>query len=101
MSPLVGPLVALAAVVWLILIFRIVLVAARMFQIEEYESVRFLRWGLTREWLAHRAVWLGLLVGAVARSCRRRDRSASRSHGWYRPPRRSSRGDGRPRNDRW
>jgi UDP-N-acetylmuramoyl-tripeptide--D-alanyl-D-alanine ligase len=67
-SPLVGPLVALAAVVWLILIFRVVLVAARMFQIEEYESVRFLRWGLTREWLAHRAVWLGLLVGAVALS---------------------------------
>ncbi|MFZ0179887.1 MAG: UDP-N-acetylmuramoyl-tripeptide--D-alanyl-D-alanine ligase [Candidatus Dormiibacterota bacterium] len=68
MSPLVGPLVALAAIVWLILIFRIVLVAARMFQIEEYESVRFLRWGLTREWLAHRAVWLGLLVGAVGLS---------------------------------
>ena len=68
MSPLVGPLVALAAIVWLILIFRIVLVAARMFQIEEYESVRFLRWGLTREWLAHKAVWLGLLVGAVALS---------------------------------
>jgi UDP-N-acetylmuramoyl-tripeptide--D-alanyl-D-alanine ligase len=67
-SPLVGPLVAAAAIVWLILIFRIVLVAARMFQIEEYESVRFLRWGLTREWLAHRAVWLGLLVGAVALS---------------------------------
>src|SRR5579864_6375685 len=39
-----------------------------MFQIEEYESIRFLRWGLTREWLAHRAVWLGLLVGAVALS---------------------------------
>jgi UDP-N-acetylmuramoyl-tripeptide--D-alanyl-D-alanine ligase len=67
-SPLLGPLVALAAIVWLILIFRVVLVAARMFQIEEYESVRFLRWGLTREWLAHRAVWLGLLVGAVALS---------------------------------
>ena len=67
-SPLVGPLVAAAAIVWLILIFRVVLVAARMFQIEEYESVRFLRWGLTREWLAHRAVWLGLLVGAVALS---------------------------------
>jgi UDP-N-acetylmuramoyl-tripeptide--D-alanyl-D-alanine ligase len=67
-SPFVGPLVAIAAAVWLILLFRIVLVAARMFQIEEYESVRFLRWGLTREWLAHRAVWLGLLVGAVALS---------------------------------
>jgi UDP-N-acetylmuramoyl-tripeptide--D-alanyl-D-alanine ligase len=68
MSPLVGPLVAAAAIVWLVLIFRIVLVAARMFQIEEYESIRLLRWGLTREWLAHRAVWLGLLVGAVALS---------------------------------
>ena len=68
MNPLVGPFVALAAIVWLILIFRIVLVAARMFQIEEYESLRFLRWGLTREWLVHRAVWLGLLVGAVALS---------------------------------
>jgi UDP-N-acetylmuramoyl-tripeptide--D-alanyl-D-alanine ligase len=68
MSPLVGPLVALAAIVWLVLIFRIVLVAARMFQIEEYESIRFLRWGLTREWLAHRTVWLGLLVGAVGLS---------------------------------
>jgi UDP-N-acetylmuramoyl-tripeptide--D-alanyl-D-alanine ligase len=67
-NPLVGPFVALAAIVWLILIFRIVLVAARMFQIEEYESLRFLRWGLTREWLVHRAVWLGLLVGAVALS---------------------------------
>jgi len=67
-SPLIGPLVALAAVVWVILIFRIVLVAARMFQIEEYESIRFLRWGLTREWLVHRTVWLGLLVGAVALS---------------------------------
>jgi UDP-N-acetylmuramoyl-tripeptide--D-alanyl-D-alanine ligase len=68
MSPFIGPLVALAAIVWVILVFRIVLVAARMFQIEEYESVRFLRWGLTREWLAHRAVWLGLLLGAVALS---------------------------------
>lgn len=68
MSPLVGPLVALAAIVWVILIFRVVLVAARMFQIEEYESIRFLRWGLTRQWLAHRAVWLGLLLGAVALS---------------------------------
>ena len=39
-----------------------------MFQIEEYESIRFLRWGLTREWLAHRAVWLGLAVGVLALS---------------------------------
>jgi len=66
MSPLLGPLVAIAAVVWLILVVRIVLVAARMFQIEEYESIRFLRWGLSREWLAHRTVWLGLAVAVVA-----------------------------------
>jgi UDP-N-acetylmuramoyl-tripeptide--D-alanyl-D-alanine ligase len=68
MSPLLGPLVAVAAIVWLILVARIALVAARMFQIEEYESIRFLRWGLTREWLAHRAVWLGLAVGVLALS---------------------------------
>jgi UDP-N-acetylmuramoyl-tripeptide--D-alanyl-D-alanine ligase len=67
-SPLLGPLVALAAIVWLLLVGRIALVAARMFQIEEYESIRFLRWGLTREWLAHRAVWLGLAVGVLALS---------------------------------
>jgi UDP-N-acetylmuramoyl-tripeptide--D-alanyl-D-alanine ligase len=66
MSPLLGPLVAAAAVVWLLLVVRIILVAARMFQIEEYESIRFLRWGLTREWLAHRTVWLGLAVGVLA-----------------------------------
>jgi UDP-N-acetylmuramoyl-tripeptide--D-alanyl-D-alanine ligase len=66
MSPLLGPLVAAAAIVWLLLVVRIILVAARMFQIEEYESIRFLRWGLTREWLAHRTVWLGLAVGVLA-----------------------------------
>jgi len=66
MSPLLGPLVATAAIVWLLLVVRIILVAARMFQIEEYESIRFLRWGLTREWLAHRTVWLGLAVGVLA-----------------------------------
>ena len=66
MNPLLGPLVAVAAIVWLVLVARIILVAARMFQIEEYESIRFLRWGLTREWLAHRAVWLGLGVGVIA-----------------------------------
>jgi UDP-N-acetylmuramoyl-tripeptide--D-alanyl-D-alanine ligase len=65
---LLGPLVAVAAFVWLLLVARIALVAARMFQIEEYESIRFLRWGLTREWLAHRAVWLGLAVGVLALS---------------------------------
>jgi UDP-N-acetylmuramoyl-tripeptide--D-alanyl-D-alanine ligase len=68
MSPLLGPLVALAAIVWVLLVARIVLVAARMFQIEEYESIRFLRWGLTREWLAHRTVWLGLAVAVIALS---------------------------------
>ena len=94
MSPLLGPLVAIAAIVWLILLFRIVLVAARMFQIEEYESIRFLRWGLTREWLAHRAVWLGLAVGSGRAqrrrgAARRRGRSASRSRGSLRPRRHS------------
>jgi UDP-N-acetylmuramoyl-tripeptide--D-alanyl-D-alanine ligase len=66
MSALLGPLVAAAAIVWLALVVRIILVAARMFQIEEYESIRFLRWGMTRQWLAHRTVWLGLAVGVLA-----------------------------------
>jgi UDP-N-acetylmuramoyl-tripeptide--D-alanyl-D-alanine ligase len=67
-SPFLGPLVAAAAIVWLLLVGRIILVAARMFQIEEYESIRFLRWGMTREWLVHRTVWLGLAVGVLALS---------------------------------
>jgi UDP-N-acetylmuramoyl-tripeptide--D-alanyl-D-alanine ligase len=55
---LVGP----GAAAWLWLVARITLVAARMYQIEEYEAGRLFAWGGRRAWLLHRAV----LVAAVA-----------------------------------
>jgi UDP-N-acetylmuramoyl-tripeptide--D-alanyl-D-alanine ligase len=72
MTALTLLLIALAAVSWLNLMWRIGLVAARMYQIEEYEDARFLRWGATRAWLLHRAVVaaaalaLASLLGAIA-----------------------------------
>jgi len=65
MSALVDGLASLAAVAWVVLQVRIGLVAARMFQIEEYEVRRFLTWGRTREWLGHRAVTAGALATAL------------------------------------
>ena len=56
MTALSDVLIALAAVSWLNLVWRVGLVAARMYQIEEYEDARFLRWGATTAWLLHRAV---------------------------------------------
>ncbi|HEX4755803.1 MAG TPA: UDP-N-acetylmuramoyl-tripeptide--D-alanyl-D-alanine ligase [Candidatus Dormibacteraeota bacterium] len=55
-------LVVLGAAAWLGLLARITLVAARMYQIEEYEAGRLFAWGGGRAWLLHRAV----LVAAVA-----------------------------------
>jgi UDP-N-acetylmuramoyl-tripeptide--D-alanyl-D-alanine ligase len=55
-------LVALGAAAWLWLLARVTLVAARMYQIEEYEAGRLFAWGGRRAWLLHRAV----LVAAVA-----------------------------------
>jgi UDP-N-acetylmuramoyl-tripeptide--D-alanyl-D-alanine ligase len=55
---LVGP----GAAAWLWLLARVTLVAARMYQIEEYEAGRLFAWGGRRAWLLHRAV----LVAAVA-----------------------------------
>ncbi|HWW10251.1 MAG TPA: UDP-N-acetylmuramoyl-tripeptide--D-alanyl-D-alanine ligase [Candidatus Acidoferrales bacterium] len=56
MTALTDLVIGLAAVSWLNLMWRVGLVAARMYQIEEYEDARFLRWGATRAWLLHRAV---------------------------------------------
>ncbi|HEX4578496.1 MAG TPA: hypothetical protein VH498_00690, partial [Candidatus Dormibacteraeota bacterium] len=56
-------LAVLAAAAWLWLLARIGLVAARMYQIEEYEAGRLLAWGRRRAWLLHRAV---LVVAAPA-----------------------------------
>jgi UDP-N-acetylmuramoyl-tripeptide--D-alanyl-D-alanine ligase len=44
-------MIGLAAIIWLVWIIRTSLVAARMFQIEEYEAPRFLAWGCQRAWL--------------------------------------------------
>ncbi len=46
-------LVVLAGVAWLGLFIRVLLVAARMYQIEEYEASRLFDWGGTRAWLLH------------------------------------------------
>jgi UDP-N-acetylmuramoyl-tripeptide--D-alanyl-D-alanine ligase len=63
---LLDVLIALAACAWLAFMVRPALVAARMFQIEEYERIRFLRWGIGARWTAHRAVVLSACVAAVA-----------------------------------
>ncbi len=47
-------LVAVAGAAWLALFARVVLVAARMYQIEEYEARRLLGWGGASAWLLHR-----------------------------------------------
>lgn len=54
--------IGLAAIIWLIWIIREGLVAARMYQIEEYEAPRFLAWGCQRTWLWPTAT----LVASVA-----------------------------------
>ncbi|MBV8529324.1 MAG: hypothetical protein JOZ75_13515, partial [Candidatus Dormibacteraeota bacterium] len=59
-------LLALAAIAWLTRAVPVTLVAARMLQIEEYEDTRFLRWGLTRAWLAHTAVLAAAAIVALA-----------------------------------
>jgi UDP-N-acetylmuramoyl-tripeptide--D-alanyl-D-alanine ligase len=47
--------VVISAIAWLALLGSAVLVAARMFQIEEYEGRRLFAWGRTGEWLLHPA----------------------------------------------
>jgi UDP-N-acetylmuramoyl-tripeptide--D-alanyl-D-alanine ligase len=64
-SALQGVLVALAAITWLSLLARAVLVAARMHQIEEYETARLLDWGATPRWLLHRSALIAATPVAV------------------------------------
>ncbi|HEX6538173.1 MAG TPA: UDP-N-acetylmuramoyl-tripeptide--D-alanyl-D-alanine ligase [Candidatus Dormibacteraeota bacterium] len=59
-------LVALAPAAWLVRTVPVALVAARMLQIEEYEDARFLRWGMSRAWLAHPAVVAAAAVSVAA-----------------------------------
>ena len=65
-AALLDALVALAAVAWLVFLGRAVLVAARMYQIEEYEARRLFAWGRTREWVAHRSVTAAATVSTIA-----------------------------------
>ncbi len=59
-------LTAVAGAAWLGLLTRAGLVAARMFQLEEYEPRRLLAWGSTRPWLAHRATVAAGVTAAAA-----------------------------------
>ena len=59
-------LLALAAIAWLTRAAPVTLVAARMLQIEEYEDLRFLRWGLHRAWLGHPSVVAAAALSAIA-----------------------------------
>lgn len=59
-------LAVLAALAWCAACARSGLVAARMFQIEEYERARFLRWGIAPAWALHRAALCGGAVVLVA-----------------------------------
>ena len=77
---MIAPFIAgLAAITWLVWIVRAALVAARMYQIEEYEAPRFLAWGYQRAWLWSTATLfasgttliLGLLILALPTDLRR------------------------------
>ena len=59
-------LLALAAIAWLTRAAPVTLVAARMLQIEEYEDLRFLRWGWSRDWLGHPSVVAAAALAAIA-----------------------------------
>ncbi|MFN2582548.1 MAG: Mur ligase family protein, partial [Candidatus Dormibacteria bacterium] len=59
-------LIALAALAFGVRQVPVAFVAARMLQIEEYERMRFLRWGMTRAWIAHRGVVSAFAASAVA-----------------------------------
>ena len=59
-------LVALAGAAWLALFTRAVLVAARMYQIEEYEARRLFHWGRSTAWLLHRSVLVAAVPAALA-----------------------------------
>jgi UDP-N-acetylmuramoyl-tripeptide--D-alanyl-D-alanine ligase len=59
-------LVATAGAAWIALFFRVALVAARMYQIEEYEARRLFTWGSARAWLLHRSALVAAAPVAVA-----------------------------------
>jgi UDP-N-acetylmuramoyl-tripeptide--D-alanyl-D-alanine ligase len=62
---LAAALAGLAAAAWLTLLARVALVAARMYQIEEYEAARLFDWGSSRPWLFHRSALVAAAPAAV------------------------------------
>jgi UDP-N-acetylmuramoyl-tripeptide--D-alanyl-D-alanine ligase len=57
---------ALAAVVWMILMFRVELVTMRMYQLEEYDAARLVRWVFaTPKYLWHRAYAVAIGLGSA------------------------------------
>ena len=64
MTAILYAVTSVSAVLWLAAMARIVLVAARMLQIEEYERDRFARFAAHRAWMVHRSA-LGALAGAL------------------------------------
>ena len=70
-------LVALSAIAWLTRATPVTLVAARMLQIEEYEDLRFLRWGRSRDWLGHPSVVAAAALSAIALLLAALDRAAA------------------------
>lgn len=65
MNTLAAALSVAAAATWLLIVARSTLVAARMLQIEEYESARFLAWGRNGDWLVHPAAVTGVVCVAA------------------------------------
>jgi len=63
---LAAVLVVLGAAAWLWLLARATLVAARMYQIEEYEAGRLFAWSGRGAWVLHPAVLVAALVIATA-----------------------------------
>lgn len=58
-------IIGLAAIIWLLWVIRAALVAARMYQIEEYEAPRFLVWGSQRAWLWSTATLVASVVALI------------------------------------
>lgn len=66
MSSVIGTLALIAgALVWLVLMARMGLMGARMYQIEEYEGKRLLAWGRQRAWMASRATQIGGILALL------------------------------------
>jgi UDP-N-acetylmuramoyl-tripeptide--D-alanyl-D-alanine ligase len=65
-TALLYALTSAGALLWLALIVRPALVAARMLQIEEYERARFVHWAANPRWIAHPSMLAGMSLAVLA-----------------------------------